>query len=138
MTFSDYYDSIDYSNSLRGDFMNNKLFDSEIKVMEIIWENEPISAKNVSLIANERIGWNKNTTYTVIKKLEEKGYVKREDPGFVCTSLVSKTEVCRAEIETLVDKFFGNSKKALFSALLSDEELTDAELEELRSMIEKR
>jgi len=118
--------------------MNNKLFDSEIKVMEIIWECEPISAKNVSLIANERIGWNKNTTYTVIKKLEEKGYLKREDPGFICTSLVSKADVCRAETETLVDKFFGGSKKALFSALLSDEELTDAELEELRAMIEKR
>jgi len=118
--------------------MNNKLFDSEIKVMEIIWENEPISARSVSLIANEKIGWNKNTTYTVIKKLEDKGYVNREDPGFVCTSLVSKAEVRRAETETLVDKFFGGSKKALFSALLSDEALADSELEELRAMIEKR
>ena len=55
-----------------------KLFDSEIKVMEIIWENEPISAKQISLIAAEQIGWNKNTTYTVVKKLESKGYIKRE------------------------------------------------------------
>jgi len=56
-----------------------KLYDSEIKVMEIIWENEPISAKQISLIAAEQIGWNKNTTYTVIKKLESKGYIKREE-----------------------------------------------------------
>jgi len=53
-----------------------KLYDSEIKVMEIIWENEPISAKQISLIAAEQIGWNKNTTYTVIKNLKARGISK--------------------------------------------------------------
>ena len=118
--------------------MKDKIFDSEIKVMEIIWENEPISAKEVSGIAGERIGWNKNTTYTVIKKLEEKGFIKREDPGFVCTSLVSKKDVRKNETRSLVDKLFGGSKKALFSALLEDEELTEEDIKELRRMIGKR
>ena len=58
--------------------MKAKLFDSEAKVMEIIWDKSPISAKEISLIAAEKIGWTKNTTYTVIKKLEAKGLLVRE------------------------------------------------------------
>lgn len=115
-----------------------KLFDSEFKVMEIIWDNEPISAKQVSLIATDQIGWNKNTTYTIVKKLESKGYIKREDPGFICSSLISREDVRKAEAKKLVDKLFGGSKKALFSALLEDEKLSSADIDELRKMIEKR
>ncbi|HHV30468.1 MAG TPA: BlaI/MecI/CopY family transcriptional regulator [Clostridium sp.] len=115
-----------------------KLFDSEIKVMEIIWGNEPISAKQISLIAADQIGWNKNTTYTVIKKLEGKGYIKREEPGFICSSLISREDVCKTETQSFVDKFFGGSKKALFSALLQDEKLSSDDLDELRKMIEER
>lgn len=115
-----------------------KLFDSEIKVMEIVWENEPVSAKQISLIAAEKIGWNKNTTYTIVKKLEKKGFIKREDPGFICSSLISREDVRRAETRSLIDKLFGGSKKALFSALIEDEKLSADELKELREMIEKR
>ena len=118
--------------------MIQKIFDSEIKVMEMVWENEPVSAKELSIIAEKQIGWNKNTTYTVIKKLETKGFLKRSEPGFMCTSLVTKEEICKTETQGLVDKLFGGSKKALFSALLQDESLTKDDIEELRSMIEKR
>lgn len=118
--------------------MSLKLFDSEIKVMDLIWENEPVSAKELSLLAAEETGWNKNTTYTVIKKLEAKGYIKREEPGFICTALISKDEVCRAETQSLIDRLFGGSKRALFSALLEDEKLSKKELEELRRMIDER
>ncbi|MCH5187979.1 MAG: BlaI/MecI/CopY family transcriptional regulator [Oscillospiraceae bacterium] len=115
-----------------------KLFDSEIKVMDIIWSNEPVSAKQISLIAADTIGWNKNTTYTIIKKLQSKGFVQRSDPGFVCTSLVSRDEIQRTETRSLLDKLFGGSRKALFSALLGDEELSSEEIGELRRMIEER
>ena len=118
--------------------MSLKLFDSEMKLMDIIWDKEPISAKEISLLAAEGIGWNKNTTYTVLKKLEAKGYIKREDPGFICTSLVSKKDIRSSETKGLIDRLFGGSKKALFSALLEDEELTDKELDELKKMIEER
>lgn len=118
--------------------MNLKLFDSEIKVMDLIWDNQPVSAKELSLLAAEGTGWNKNTTYTVIKKLEAKGYIKRDEPGFICTALISKDEVCRAETQSLIDRLFGGSKKALFSALLEDEKLSKKELEELRRMIDER
>ena len=118
--------------------MKEKLFESEAKVMEIIWEKSPISAKEISLIAAETIGWNKNTTYTVIKKLEAKGFIKREDPGFICTPLVSQNQIQRAEATSLVKKVFGGSRKALFSALLEDEPLSEEEIDELRKLIDNR
>ncbi len=118
--------------------MKEKIFDSEMKVMVIIWEKSPISAKDVSLIAAETIGWNKNTTYTVLKKLEAKGFIKRQDPGFICTPLVSQGDVQKLEVEMLLKKFFGGSRKALFSALLEDENLSQNEIDELRCFIDKR
>lgn len=114
-----------------------KLFDSELKVMELIWAKEPISAKELSLLADRDFGWNKNTTYTVIKKIVAKGYIKRTDPGFICSSLISKKDVCESETKGLIDKLFGGSRKALFSALLKDEKLTQDEIDELRRLIDK-
>lgn len=114
-----------------------KLFDSEFKVMEIIWANEPVSAKQVSLIAAEQIGWNKNTTYTILKKLEAKGFLRRSEPGFVCTSLFSRAEIQRSEVQFLIDKLFGGSRKALFSSLLAEKPISNSELQELRDLIEK-
>ena len=118
--------------------MKEKLFDSEAKVKEIIWDRGPLSAKEISLIAADSIGWNKNTTYTVIKKLEVKGFIRRDEPGFICTALVSQAEMQRKEVVSLLNKVFGGSRKALFSALLEDEELSDNEINELRSLIDKR
>ncbi len=118
--------------------MNLKLFDSEMKVMELIWAKRSVSAKELSLLAASELEWNKNTTYTVIKKLVAKGYIRRDEPGFICTPLISKEDVRRAETQGLIDRLFGGSKKALFSALLEDEKLSEKELDELRKMIDKR
>lgn len=137
LTNSDYCDSIYYSNSLGATIMQ-KLFDSELKVMELIWAHEPISAKELSVLADQEFGWNKNTTYTVIKKIEAKGYIRRNDPGFICVSLISKKDVCENETQGLIDKLFGGSRKALFSALIEDEKLTKDEIDELRKLIDKR
>ena len=115
-----------------------KLYESEMKIMDLIWQNEPVSAKELSVIAHNEIGWNKNTTYTVIKKAIEKGYVKREDPDFICTSLITREEVSKSETKSLIDRLFGGSRKALFSALLEDEKLTPDEIAEMRRLIEKR
>lgn len=118
--------------------MKDKLFDSEAKVMKIIWDKAPVSAKEVSLIAFDTIGWNKNTTYTVIKKLEAKGFIKREEPGFMCIPLVSRTQMQKAETQSLINKIFGGSRKALFSALLEDESLTDEEIADIKTLIDNR
>lgn len=118
--------------------MQEKLFESEAKVMEIIWARSPISAKDISLIATESIGWNKNTTYTIIKKLEAKGFIQREDPGFICTPRVSQNEMQKVEAASLVKKVFGGSRRALFSALLENEPLSKEEINELRKLIDNR
>jgi predicted transcriptional regulator len=106
--------------------------------MEILWKKGAISAKEVSLIAADTIGWNKNTTYTVIKKLEAKGFIRRDEPGFICTPLVSKEEMQKSEASSLLNKVFGGSRKALFSALLEDEKLSAEEIKELKDLIDKR
>ena len=90
-----------------------KLFDSELKVMEVLWEQGTKSARDIVDVLSQRIGWNKNTTYTVIKKCIEKEAVSREDPGFLCTPLVTRDEVARSETEQLIDKMFGGSSEFL-------------------------
>ena len=100
--------------------MSEKLFDSEAKVMDIIWEKGPLSAKEISLIA-----------------LEAKGFIRRDEPGFICTPLVTREEVQKQETESLINRFFGGSKKALFSALIDKEDLTDKQAEELQRLIDK-
>ena len=114
-----------------------KLFDAELRLMEIIWKHEPISAKEISVIAAEQFDWNKNTTYTVIKRLIEKEVLRRNEPGFVCLSVVKRDEVQRAETNTLIEKLFGGSKKAFFAAF-ADEKLSSEEVEALKALIEKK
>lgn len=118
--------------------MKKKLADSEAKLMDILWSRGSLSAKDVSLIAADAIGWNKNTTYTILKKLEAKGFIRRDDPGFLCTALVSQQEVQKLEAESLVKKLFGGSRQALFSALLQEEPLSECEAEALKKMIDDR
>lgn len=114
-----------------------KLFDSELKIMDIVWEKEPIPAKGIALIAAETIGWNKNTTYTIIKKLIEKNAIGRAEPNFICTSLIKKEDVQKAETQSLIDKLYNGSKKAFFAAFIEDD-ISDEELEALKKLIEKR
>ena len=114
-----------------------KLFDSELKLMDIVWDKEPVSAKEISLIAAKSTGWNKNTTYTIIKKLIEKNAIERTEPNFICTSLVKKEDVRKAETQSLIDKLYNGSKKAFFAAFIEDN-ITDDELEVLKKLIEKR
>jgi predicted transcriptional regulator len=118
------------------DMETMKLFDSELKVMEIIWEKEPVTAKEISLILGDSIGWNKNTTYTIIKKLIDKQIVSREEPNFVCTSLVKKADIQKAETNSLIEKLYNGSKSKFFAAFLQHEKLTKEEIDELKSLID--
>ena len=114
-----------------------KLFDSELKIMDIVWDKEPVSAKEITLMAAETIGWKKNTTYTIIKKLIEKNAIERTEPNFICTSLVKKEDVQKAETQSLIDKLYNGSKKAFFASFIEDE-LSEDDLEALKKLIEKR
>lgn len=112
-----------------------KLYDSELKVMEILWERGPTPAREMVDILSEQIGWNKNTTYTVIKKCVEKGAVDRGEPGFVCSPLVTREEVQQSETEQLIDKMFGGSSELFFSSFLRRKGLPEEEVRRLEQMI---
>lgn len=115
-----------------------KLSGSELKLMELLWEAAPVSAAELHRLAAEKIGWNKNTTYTILKKLVEKNAVSRTDPGFACETLVTKEEVRKMETRTLIDKLYDGSKKSFFAAFLHDEALSEQDIQELKEMIEKK
>jgi len=113
-----------------------KLFEGELKLMELLWEHEGVTAKELTLLASDKIGWNKNTTYTVIKKLIAKNVVKRVEPGFVCHSLIGREEAGYEEAKAVMRSFFGGSVKAMLSSLMADGTLSEEEAEDLRRMIE--
>ena len=112
-----------------------KLFDSELKVMEPLWEDGPQTAGALAKRLAASCGWNRNTTYTVIKKLIDKEAVARSDPGFLCSPLVTREEVQRLETDSLISRLFGGSKAQFLSAFLSERGLTPAEADQLRELI---
>lgn len=114
-----------------------KLFDSELKVMEVIWRHENITAKQIVEILGQQIGWNKNTTYTVIKKCIEKGAIERREPNFICRALVSKEDVQESELNELVDKLFDGSAELLFASLVGRRKLPGDMIEKLKGIIEE-
>lgn len=114
-----------------------KLFDSERKVMEVLWEQGDIRASEIVKILKERIGWNRNTTYTVVKKCVEKGAIKRIEPHFVCQAVYSREDIQDYETEELVNRMFDGSREKFFAAFLDKEDLTDNEIQSLKDMVEK-
>lgn len=113
-----------------------KLYDSELRVMEPLWADGPLSAGELAKRLAASCGWNRNTTYTVIKKLVDKGAVRRSEPGFLCTPLISREDVQRLETDSLITRLFGGSKTQFLSAFLSEEQLTQSEAQQLRAIIE--
>ena len=116
--------------------MQIRLFESELKVMEVLWREGASAAKHVADVLGRQVGWNKNTTYTVIKKCVEKGVIAREEPGFVCRPLITQAEVRRQETDALIDRLFEGSKE-LFFASLTDGRLTEREADELMQLVKK-
>ena len=118
--------------------MDTKLFDSERKVMEVLWEADaPLTAKEVAQKLGETVGWNKNTTYTVIKKCIDKGAIQRREPNFQCFPLIRREEVQAAAAVELVDKVFDGSASLLFASLLSGRQLPPEEVQRLRALIDE-
>ena len=114
-----------------------KLFDSELKVMDVLWKGGDQTAKQIADLLLNGIGWNRNTTYTVIKKCVAKGAIERREPHFLCHALITRQEVQEAEAEELVGKLFGGAPERLFAALLGGRKLTRAQIDELRQMVDE-
>jgi len=113
--------------------MEIKLFDSELKVMEIIWEKGEATAKDIATELTRSIGWNKTTTYGVINKCIDKGAVSRGEK-FLCRPLITKSQVQEYETAELVDKLYNGCKSSFIAALLKTEKLDAQKLEKLREI----
>lgn len=116
--------------------MSIKLFDSELKVMDVLWREGDRTAKQISETLGKSIGWNVNTTYTVIKKCVAKGAIERREPNFVCHPLIAKEEVQGNEAEDLVNKIFDGSADKLFAALIGRRNLSKEEIARLKKIVE--
>lgn len=112
-----------------------KVFESEYRFCLILWENEPINSTKLAKLCNERLGWSRTTTYTVIRRLSERGVVKNENT--IVTSLVSKDEVQAAEIDELVEKTFEGSTPAFIAAFTKRKALSREEVAEIRQMLDE-
>ena len=113
-----------------------KVHDSELKIMEFLWRDGELTAGQLAKLLKVETGWNRNTTYTVIKKLVEKGAVERIEPNFVCRALVTKEQVQQYEALELGNKLFNGSADAFLSAFLSGKELSEAEISRLKNLVE--
>lgn len=112
-----------------------KLFDSELKVMDVLWKSGETSAKQLSDILKAEIGWNMNTTYTVVKKCISKGAIERTEPNFICRALITRESVQAQETDELIDKVFGGSENKLFAALVGRKKLSPQQIEKLKQIV---
>lgn len=117
--------------------MEVKLFDSELKVMELLWMEGDLAAGQLAKLLQEQTGWNRNTTYTVIKKLIKKGAIERYEPNFICRALISKEQVQKQEASELIGKLFDGSAELFLSTFLKSRELSEPEIERLKKIVEE-
>ena len=111
-----------------------KIFESEYRFCLILWENEPIRSTELAKLCKEKLDWSKTTTYTVIKRLSDRGVIKSENA--IVISIVSKEEAQLSELEELMDKKFEGSLPAFIAAFGHRQQLSDAEIAEIRRIIE--
>ena len=111
-----------------------KIFESEYRFCLILWEHEPIGSGELVKLCREQLGWKNSTTYTVIKRLSERGVLKNENS--VVTSLVSKDSVQAAEIDDLMEKKFEGSLPAFLAAFTRHRKLSDKDLDQMQQLID--
>lgn len=112
-----------------------KIFESEYRFCMIVWENEPINSTELVKKAKEILGWSKATTYTVIRRLSERGVLKNENA--MVYSLITKEEAQLAEMNELMEKRFGNSLPAFLAAFTKQQNLSEKQIDEIMKIIEK-
>ena len=112
-----------------------QIFESEYRFCLILWEHEPVNSTRLVHLCQEQLGWSKATTYTVIRRLSQRGVVKNENA--VVTSLVTKEQVQQSQIDQLVDKTFEGSLPAFVAAFTKHRKLSAKEVDEVQAMIDR-
>lgn len=111
-----------------------QIFDSEYKFCLLLWDLQPINSTKLVLICKEKLGWSKATTYTVIRRLSERGVVKNENS--IVTALISKEDVQKARMENLMEETFQGSIPAFIAAFSRSKKLSRQEVEQLQNLID--
>lgn len=115
--------------------MDLRLCDSEYRFMMLVWDSEPVKSGDLVKISKDRLGWKKSTTYTVIKKLSERGFIKNEDT--VVTALVSKEECQAVESDYFMERTFEGSLPGFVAAFLGGKTISAKEAEEIKRLIDE-
>lgn len=115
--------------------MEIKLFDSELKVMNVLWREGDTTARHIAAVLTEEVGWNVNTTYTLIKRCMKKGAIERREPNFICHARIQKEEVQEAQTQELINKVYDGSADKLFAALVGNRKLSAEQIEKLKEMV---
>ena len=111
-----------------------KIFESEYRFCLILWENEPVSSGKLVELCKENLGWSKATTYTVIRRLSERGVLKNENT--IVSSLISKEEAQKSRLEEMVEETFEGSMPAFIAAFSKTKKLTRQEVDQLKALID--
>lgn len=111
-----------------------KLYESEYRFASIVWEHEPIGSGDLVRVCEERLGWKKSTTYTVLKKLCDKGILKNENA--LVTALIKQEQIQRYESEQIINRTFGGSLPSFINAFMGDKKLTEKQAEKLKQLID--
>lgn len=112
-----------------------QIFEAELRLMEVIWEQAPVRSSTLVQLAGERLGWKKSTVFTVVKKLIGRGILANDNA--VITPLVSREQVCLSESKNLIDRLFDGSSRLFLTNFLSKEEFSEEEAEELKALIDQ-
>lgn len=111
-----------------------KIFESEYRFCLILWEHEPVNSTKLVQLAKEGLGWSKATTYTVIRRLAERGVVKNENA--TVTALISKEQAQQSRLTEMVEETFEGSMPAFIAAFSRSRKLTKQEVDQLKALID--
>lgn len=111
-----------------------KLAESEYRFMKIVWENQPLTSASLVKLCAEKMGWKKSTTYTVLKRLGEKGIVKNDNSKII--PLITEKDVQLFESNSVVDRSFGGSLPGFIAAFMDGKKLSKEDADRIRKMIE--
>ena len=112
-----------------------KIFESEYRFCLILWDNEPVSSGKLVELCKEHLGWSKATTYTVIRRLSERGVVKNENT--VVTALISKEEAQASRLDEMVEETFEGSMPAFIAAFAAGKKISERDLTDIRRMLDE-
>ena len=111
-----------------------KIFESEYRFCLLLWDSEPINSTKLAALCKEQLGWSKATTYTVIRRLAERGVVKNENT--IVTTLISKEEAQKSRLEEMMEETFEGSMPAFIAAFSKTKKLTRQEVDQLKALID--